>query len=256
MASSVPIAELNRIDAGPLRRVSLQLRAGEVVAVLGPVGAGRTTLAGVLTGVVTPDAGRVVLDGVDVTEVDAASRARFGLGWVRGTPRPFPTLTVAENVLVAASASRRRGGREALVRTRWLLERSGLAAVADTPAWQLAPEQLAVLEVVRVLAAPRRLILVDELSTRLDPATRHELASALLATAQQGGAVLWLGPPGDVEVQADRAVLLVGGRVVADGPWQEVTTSPEYRLIQQRERRSPTRQPRPADQSATAVVAR
>ncbi len=256
MSSAVPIAELNRIDAGPLRRVSLQVRAAEVVAVMGPVGAGRTTLAGVLTGVVRPDHGRVVLDGVDVTALDAAGRARFGLGWVRDTPRPFPTLTVAENVLVAASATRRRGGRGALVRTRWLVERAGLAGVADTPAWQLAPEQLAVLEVVRVLAAPRRLIVVDELSTRLDPVTRHELASALLATAQQGGAVLWLGAPGDVMVQADRAVLLVGGRVVADGPWQEVTTSPEYRLVRQRELLTMARDPQQRDRAGTDLVAR
>ncbi|MFN0025935.1 MAG: ATP-binding cassette domain-containing protein [Acidimicrobiales bacterium] len=254
MNSAVPIAELNRIDAGPLRRVSLQVRAGEVVAVMGPVGAGRTTLAAVLTGEVTPDAGRVVLDGVDVTALDAASRARFGLGWVRGTPRPFPTLTVAENVLVAASATRRRGGREALVRTRWLLERSGLAAVADTPAWQLSPEQLVVLEVLRVLAAPRRLIVVDELSTRLDPLTRQELASALLATAKQGGAVLWLGAPDDEDLDADRAVLLVGGRVVADGPWREVSASPEYRLVRQRERLTPDGVGPAADRSGAEAM--
>ncbi len=233
MNSVVPIAELNRIDAGPLRQVSLQVRTGEVVAVMGPVGSGRTTLAAVLAGEVTPESGRVVIDGVDVTDVDAATRARFGIGWVRATPRPFPTLTVAENVLVAASATRRRGGREALVRTRRLLQRAGLEAVADTPAWQLAPDQLAILEVLRVLAAPRRLILVDELSTQLDPTTGHGLAAALVATAKQGGAVVWLGVPGDVEVQADRAVLLVGGRVVADGAWGEVTTSPEYRLVRQ-----------------------
>lgn len=235
MPVDAAVLELNRISAGPLSALSLSMRAGTVTAVVGPVGSGRTTIAKVVCGVLRPSAGRVVLDGVDITEVDAASRARFGMGWVRQRPRPFATLTVQENILAAASAARRWGGREAVVRTGRLLERFDLAAVADLPAWQLDPERAARLEVVRVLAAPRRLIVVDELSNDLAADHRAELAAALVATAQLGGSVLWLDAPGPLDVHPDLLVLLAGGRIVAQGPPEAVEASAEYRLLRNQE---------------------
>ncbi|MCC6436314.1 MAG: ATP-binding cassette domain-containing protein [Acidimicrobiales bacterium] len=235
MPVDAAVLELNRVSAGPLSALSLSMRAGMVTAVVGPVGSGRTTIAKVVCGVLTPSAGRVVLDGVDITEVDAASRARFGVGWVRQRPRPFATLTVQENILVAASAARRWGGREAVVRTGRLLERFDLVEVADLPAWQLDPERSARLEVVRVLAAPRRLIVVDELSNDLAADHRAELAAALVATAQLGGAVLWLDAPGPLDVRPDQLVLLAGGRIVAQGPPDAVEASAEYRLLRNQE---------------------
>lgn len=233
--ADIAILELNRISAGPLSGFSLTVPPGTVTAVVGPVGSGRTTLARVVCGVLAPTAGRVVLDGVDITEVDPASRARFGVGWVRQRPRPFATLSVEENVLAAASAARRSGGREAALRTRRLLDRYGLAAVAHLPAWQLDPEQLAKLEVLRVLAAPRRLIVVDELSDRLPPLDREELGIALRGTARLGGAVLWLDSPGRLEASADQLVLVAGGRVVTHGSAAEVTATAEFRLLRNQE---------------------
>lgn len=235
MAADVAVIELNKVSAGPLTGLSLSLPSGAVSGVVGPVGSGRSTIAKLICGVQRPTTGRVVLDGVDITEVDPASRARFGVGWVRQRPRPFATLTVAENVLAAASAARRWGGREAFLRTRRLLERYGLAAVADLPAWQISPQQLARLEVVRVLAAPRRLIVVDELSRDLHPDDRAEMGAALCATASLGGAVLWLDAPGGLEVAVDQLVLLAGGRIVVAGGAAEVEATPEYRLLRNQE---------------------
>ncbi|MGD9750787.1 MAG: ATP-binding cassette domain-containing protein [Acidimicrobiia bacterium] len=235
MAAVVPILELNRVSAGPLSGLSLALRPGTVTAVVGPVGSGRTTLARVVAGVTRPHSGRVVLDGVDITEVDPASRARFGVGWVRQRPRPFATLTVEENVLAAASAARRWGGREAALRSRRLLERFDLAEQADLPAWQLEPAAAARLEVVRVLAAPRRLIVVDELSEELGAEHRRELAYALVSTAQLGGAVLWLDVPGRLDVRPDHLVVLAGGRIVVHGAPEAVEASAEYRLLRNQE---------------------
>ncbi len=235
MPADVAVLEFNRVSAGPLSALSLAIPPGMVTAVVGPVGSGRTTMARVACGVLRPSAGRVVLDGVDITEVDPASRARFGMGWVRQTPKPFATLTVEENVLAAASVGRRWGGREAFLRTRRLIDRYGLAAVADLPAWQISPAQLARLEVVRVLAAPRRLIVVDELSPDLHGDDRRELAATLAATARLGGAVLWLDAPGRLDVPADRLVLLAGGRIVSSGSPPAVEASTEYRLLRNQE---------------------
>jgi len=240
VATPTAVLELNRVTAGPLRSVSLVARPGEVVAVIGAVGSGRTTLARVIAGLQRPHSGRVAIDGSDVTEADPAERARLGVGLVGPEPRPFPTLTVTQNALVAASrgearALRGAAGRMASARVGRLLERFGLDAVAGRPAAELTEAQAAVLDVVRVLAAPRRVVVVDELSAQLPDRQHQQLRAALFATTAFGATVLWLDGPRRFDRLADRVVLLSGGRVLADGPVAEVVATPEYRLARAQE---------------------
>ena len=235
----VAILEVHQVVAGVLDRCSLTVPAGSLSAVVGLVGSGRSTLAKVVMGAQVPERGRVVLDGVDVTEVSPVARARFGMGWVRQTPRPFASLSVEENVLVAASATRRWGGQEAARRTADMLERYGLASLARLPAWRLDRRQATRLEVVRALAAPRRLIVVDELSSCLPADEVAELAQPICATAQMGGAVVWLDAPGSLPVIPDRVAVLGAGRVLVDGPPQDVETSPEWASMLGRDAAAP-----------------
>ncbi len=231
-----PIVELSQIDAPPLQRCSLAVAPGSLVAVLGPPGAGRSSLARVLAGHDRPERGRVVLDGVDVTESSPAVRSRFGLGVVHPRPRLFPTLTVVQNVVVALGAAagtrdarRWRGAAQATARAHAVLERAGLAAVDARPAWQLEPEQAVRLSVAMSIAVPRRLLVVDELSALTgNPALTEELAGPICAVAQLGGAVVWFDSPGRLPVIPDRVVLLVAGRIVADGPPQDVESGAEW----------------------------
>lgn len=235
MPAPLAVLELNRVTAGGLRAVSFTASPGEVVAVVGPVGSGRTTLARVISGQQRPVSGRVVLDGVDVTDVDPADRARFGMGTVWSRPRPFGSLTVEQNVAVVAGCDPVCDRAEARRRALGLLERHGLADLAAVPAGRLDALAAARLEVVRVLAAPRRLIVVDELPAVLPAADRNELTAALCATAAFGGAVVWLDSPARVRVPATRAVLVLAGRVVADGPAAEVLATPEFRRLRAEE---------------------
>ena len=235
MPTSIAVLELNRVSAGGLHAVSFAVGPGEVVAVVGPVGSGRTTLARVISGRQRPVSGRVVLDGVDVTDVGPADRARFGIGTVWSRPRPFGSLTVEQNVAVVAGSDPVCDRHEALARARGLLERHGLADLAAVPAGRLDAVAAARLEVVRVLAAPRRMIVVDELPAALAGTERNELTAALCATAALGGAVVWLDSPARVRVPASKAVLLLAGRVVAEGPAAEVLATPEFRGLRAQE---------------------
>ena len=236
MPAAIAVLELNRVTAGGLHAVSFAAGPGEVLAVVGPVGSGRSTLARVISGQQRPVSGRVVLDGVDVTDVAPADRARFGMGTVWSRPRPFGSLTVEQNVAVVAGTDPACDGSGARDRARELLERHGLADLADVPAGRLDAVAAARLEVVRVLAAPRRMIVVDELPAVLAAAERNELTAALCATAALGGAVVWLDSPARVRVPATRVVLLLAGRVVAEGPAAEVLAAPEFRRLRAQER--------------------
>ncbi|MGW9166818.1 ABC transporter ATP-binding protein [Agromyces sp. NPDC055658] len=154
-----------------LEGVSLEVPAGQMLGVIGPNGAGKTTLFNVVSGVVRPTAGRVVLDGVDVTREPVHRRATAGLGRTFQTSSLFPELSVLENVRLAAQA--RLGGATSLVRipragdaatTRALdcLEEVGLAHRADAEASGLAHGEKRKVEIAMLLAQDPKAILLDE----------------------------------------------------------------------------------------------
>jgi branched-chain amino acid transport system ATP-binding protein len=233
--SGPALVEFDRVGVGPLHEVSFAAPPGAVTVVAGPVGSGRTTVARLVAGLLVPRTGRVLFDGVDITDVGAPERARAGIGWVRAQPRPFASLTVAENVLVAASAGERFGGPDAPARAVELLDRLRLGPVAGARPATLTAAELVRLEVAQVLAVPRRLVVVDELGPALAGVERAEVVAALCTTASAGGAVLWLTAPGPLEVDAGHVVLLAGGRVVGAGPAPAVVASVEYRTLAARQ---------------------
>ena len=151
--------------------VSLEVREGELVGIIGPNGAGKTTLFNLLSGLVRPTAGRVEIDGRDVTDTPPFVRARAGLGRTFQISSVFPLLPVRENVRLAAEAALggtlrlwRRAARfnPALERADWAVERVGLASRAYWPAGALAHGDKRKLELAMVLAGEPRVILLDE----------------------------------------------------------------------------------------------
>ena len=151
--------------------VSLEVREGELVGIIGPNGAGKTTLFNLLSGTVRPTAGKIVLDGRDVTGMPPYRRTQAGLGRSFQVSSVFPLLTVSENVRLAAEA--RLGGslsvvrraarfRPALERAASALERVGLAGRSGWPAGMLSHGDKRKLEIAMLLAAEPRVILLDE----------------------------------------------------------------------------------------------
>jgi branched-chain amino acid transport system ATP-binding protein len=151
--------------------VSLEVRHGELVGIIGPNGAGKTTLFNLLSGLMQPTAGRVEIDGRDVTDEPPFARTRAGLGRTFQVSSVFPLLSVHENVRLAAESAvggtlrlwrRAARFRPALDRADWALERVGLADRAFWPAALLAHGDKRKLELAMVLAGDSKIILLDE----------------------------------------------------------------------------------------------
>jgi branched-chain amino acid transport system ATP-binding protein len=151
--------------------VTFEVADGEFIAVIGPNGAGKTSLFNLISGVLRASAGTVVLDGVDITREPPHRRARLGLGRTFQTSSVFATLTVAENVRLAAAARRgsclrlwRRADADAAAReaAAEALERVGLADRAGEVAGALSHGDKRKLELAILLATDPRVILLDE----------------------------------------------------------------------------------------------
>ena len=169
--------------------VDLDVRRGEVVAVVGPNGAGKTTLFNLLTGQLRPSSGAVWFGGREITRLPAHRRARLGIGRTFQIVRPFPSLTVADNVLVGGLA-RERTGRAARARAAAVLERVVLAHLAEVTAAQLTLAQRKRLEVARALAGSPSLLLLDEVMAGLNPAEIERAISLVRGLAEDGLTVL------------------------------------------------------------------
>lgn len=170
-----------------VRDVSLTIEAGTVHGLLGPNGAGKTTLFRMLTGLLRPHAGRVELDGQDVTRWPLWRRARAGLGYLPQGPSVFRHLSVRRNVMVGLRHLPRA---ERMTQADALLDRFGLAALANARAARLSGGERRRVEIVRALAAAPRCLLVDEPFAGLDPIAAESIRAHLTALAADGVAVV------------------------------------------------------------------
>lgn len=227
-----------------VRGVDLAVAPASVTALIGPNGAGKTTLFQCLTGVLRPDAGRVELNGRDVSDASSDARARAGLGRTFQRLALFTQLSVADNLRIAAHTHRRPGSllRE-LVRVRparpdphveqtvrEVLGRLGLADVADQPCGVLPSGTLRLVELGRALCAEPVVLLLDEPASGLDERETDGLRAVLLEVAAQGIGVLLVEH--DVELVLDvssSVYVLDQGALLAQGTPEQVRADPAVR---------------------------
>ncbi len=212
--------------------ITLELGNGEALGIIGPNGAGKTTLFGIAAGTVSPDSGRVVFDGEDITRLPPQRRCRKGLARAFQIPQPFSGMTVFENVVVAAAFG--SGEREGAVydRCATLLERCGLADKANHRAGGLPLLDRKRLELARALATKPHVLLLDEVAGGL---TEHECDTlvALIQDARTSGvSIIWI----EHVVHAllaivDRLLVLHGGRFIAAGEPRSVIKSTQVAEI-------------------------
>jgi len=148
--------------------VSLEIEKGEVVGLLGPNGAGKTTTFYMIIGLIKPNAGRVFLDGRDITRLAMYRRARFGIGYLAQEPSVFRRLTVEENVHLVLEMNG-VPARERRKRTRELLEELGIAQLSGARGGVLSGGERRRCEIARALACDPSFILLDEPFTGVDP---------------------------------------------------------------------------------------
>jgi branched-chain amino acid transport system ATP-binding protein len=206
--------------------VSLEVREGELLGIIGPNGAGKTSLFNLLSGLYRPTAGRVELDGEDVTGQPPHRRAHAGLGRTFQNSSVFPRLSVLENVRLAAEARlggtmrvwrRASGVREAVERARSALGRVGLEARAGSDAGSLAHGDKRKLELAMLLAAQPRVILLDEPMAGVSAEDVPGLVDVIRSVQQEEGrTVLMVEHHIDVVTGlAERIAVMHHGRLLA-----------------------------------------
>ena len=173
-----------------LRGVSLEVPTGTVVGLIGRNGAGKTTTLRSIMGLVALDAGRLELDGQDITRLAPHARAELGIGYMPEDRRLIPTLSVEENILVPAWA-RRMDAAERRLETIYTLIPE-VKALAERPATQLSGGQQKLVALARCFMSGSRVLLLDEPFEGVAPSLVQRLVRAVreLAEAEQGMSVL------------------------------------------------------------------
>jgi putative ABC transport system ATP-binding protein len=195
--------------------ISLEVAAGEVVAITGPSGSGKSTLLGLIAGLDTPTAGSIAVDGVEVTGLGESELARFRrrtLGFVFQSYHLIPTLTAAENVAVPLELA---GVPEPLEAARSRLAEVGLTARADHYPAQLSGGEQQRVAIARAVALTPPLLLADEPTGNLDSATGAQIVDLLLAlNRERRSTLLLVTHDAALAARAGRAIALRDGRVV------------------------------------------
>ncbi len=212
--------------------LTLRVRPGEALGIVGPNGAGKSSLFAMISGDLRPDAGAVRFAGRDVTGVPPHARTRAGVGRTYQVPRPFEHLTAFENVLVCAHQGAALKGRRAQTHAMEVLERTGLADLANTPGGRLTLLQRKRLEVARGLATSPTLLLLDEVAGGLTEPEVLELVAIIKDLHAGGLGIVWIEHVVHALVKTvDRMVCLAGGALVADGAPMDVLADRRVREL-------------------------
>jgi branched-chain amino acid transport system ATP-binding protein len=222
--------------------VSLRAAAGEVLGLIGPNGAGKTTLFDVISGLRAPDAGRVTLDGTDVSRRNSTVRARKGLRRTFQRVQTFGWLSVEDNVLTAlewrgggggfvadlvASPSRRSHERRRRLRVDQALEQCGLTEVRHELAGSLPVGIARMVELARAIVDPPRVLLLDEPASGLDEQEVRRLGDVIHDVRSKANCAVLLVEHNAafVMAQCDRIVVLDLGSILAAGTPDEIQRS-------------------------------
>src|ERR687895_628268 len=214
-----------------VRGVNLEIASGEVVGLLGPNGAGKTTTFAMVVGLASPDSGRVLLDGSDVTEDPMYVRARRGIGYLPQEPSIFRGLTVEQNLLAILETldldapSRFR-------RMRELLAELGLTPLAKSAAYTLSGGERRRVEITRALVMSPQFMLLDEPFAGIDPIAVTDIQKIIFHLKTRGIGVLIT----DHNVRetlkiTDRAYILREGEVFRSGTPAQLASDEEVRRV-------------------------
>ncbi|MDO9525051.1 MAG: LPS export ABC transporter ATP-binding protein [Gemmobacter sp.] len=214
-----------------LRDVNLDLGRGEVVALLGPNGSGKTTCFYAIAGLINPEGGQVILDGRDVTSLPMYRRARLGLGYLPQEVSIFRGLSVEDNILAVLEIieSDRHKRRE---RLEELMSEMSITHLRRAPALSLSGGERRRVEIARCLAADPKYLLLDEPFAGVDPIAVGEIRALVQDLKVRGIGVLIT----DHNVRetldiVDRAYILHDGKVLMSGTADEVVRDENVRRV-------------------------
>ncbi len=211
--------------------VSVRVARGEIVGLLGPNGAGKTTSFYMVVGLISPDSGKVLLDGKDITSMPMFERARNGVSYLPQEASIFRKLTVEDN-LMAILQARRMTGRDRRSRMNQLIAQMGLDTVRRSKGFVLSGGERRRVEIARSLAIDPAFLLLDEPFSGIDPIQVLELQKIILDLKRQGIGILVT----DHNVRetlsvTDRAYIINAGKIFRSGSPDSLTQDAEVRRV-------------------------
>ena len=235
--------ELMRIEGlkmyfGGLKAIDgfdLVINEGETLGIIGPNGAGKTTLFNAICGVYRPTAGRITLEGKDVTGLPAHRMARAGIARTFQVSKPLADLTILDNVIAAAGIHEYTGIRsyfkkshtkEVIERADAVLAQTGLMEMRDKKACDVSLGYLRRLEIARVLVTEPKLIMLDEPCAGLSNFAINEITDLVLSLKAQGKSIVLIEHNLPITMKVcDRISVLSYGKKIAEGRPEEVKTN-------------------------------
>ncbi|MHB8076379.1 ABC transporter ATP-binding protein [Desulfosporosinus fructosivorans] len=216
--------------------VNIQIRAGEVLAILGENGAGKTTLMNVLYGLYQPDEGKILLNGKPVRINSPREAIALGIGMVHQHFMLVPTLTVCENVILGLSKTFLVDLKTAAKKIQAITDTYGLAINPDAYVWQLSVGEQQRVEIIKALYRGANLLILDEPTAVLTPQESNELIQLLRNMSDQGNSIILISHKlHEVMALSDRVTVLRDGEVCADVSTQETSQEALAQLMVGRE---------------------
>ena len=233
MPSTLSTHDLTKSYSGRtvVRGVSIEVASGEIVGLLGPNGAGKTTTFYMTVGLTPPDAGRVVLDGEDLTSAPMYARARKGIGYLPQEPSIFRGLTVEQNIL-AILETQKLSRAERKTRAAELMAELNLTPLAKSPAHTLSGGERRRAEITRALVISPRFMLLDEPFAGIDPIAVGDIQKMIFHLKERGIGVLVT----DHNVRetlriTDRAYIVHDGAIFRSGTPASLAADEDVRRI-------------------------
>jgi lipopolysaccharide export system ATP-binding protein len=212
-----------------VKDVSLRVQQGEIVGLLGPNGAGKTTTFHMIVGMIRPNAGRILLDGDDVTRLPMYKRARRGVGYLAQETSVFRELSVEDN-LHAVLEFQPITSEERVARVESLIREFGLDRVRDSKGYALSGGERRRTEIARALATRPQFFLLDEPFAGVDPIAVEDIQSIVAGLKERGiGVLITDHNVHETLAITDRAYLLYEGDILKAGTAEELAADPEVR---------------------------
>ena len=208
-----------------LDNISVDIRPGERFGLIGPNGSGKTTLINCISGAFRTEAGTVVFRDEDITRLQPHMRTRRGIARSFQIPRPFKSMTVAENLMVALdfAADQHTSVAERRDTMMSILTRMGLTAKANAPTTSLSQVELRKMELARAMATRPKLLISDEAMAGLSSSEVDEVLDLLMSLASQDITIIMIEHIMQAVMRfSDRVMCLDAGRIIAMGTPSEV----------------------------------
>ena len=214
--------------------VSLTVKRGEVVVIIGPSGSGKSTLLRCINRLEAPDSGRIVVDGIPLTDAKNVDKVRTETGMVFQLFNLFPHRTALENITLAQCVVRKRSPQEARLFAHQLLEKVGIPEKADAYPAQLSGGQQQGVAIARALAMQPQVMLFDEPTSALDPEMIKEVLDVMLALAKEGMTMVVVSHEmGFAKAAADRIIFMDEGLIVEETTPELLYTAPKHERTKQ-----------------------